>query len=161
MYCFIVIGMTGQGKSYFTKSYIDGKKCYVFDVNNEYDLPLNGERSKNVSCDEKDFIKNCFLKKQTICVFEEATGFFEGRTSKEVRRLIVNKRHTQNVYFFLFHTISSVPPRMLQMANFVVLFKTLDEDYQVENKYPSLYGHFTKLKTLPHQSKLIIKRISQ
>lgn len=161
MYCIIDIGMTGQGKSHFAKSYIQDRKCYVFDVNNEYDLPLHGERSKNISCDEKDFIKNCYLKKETICVFEEATGFFEGKTSKELRRLIVNKRHTKNVYIFLFHSISSVPPRLLQFANFVVLFKTLDEDYQVLNKYPSLHEYYVKLKTLPHQSKFIIKTIPQ
>jgi hypothetical protein len=161
MYCFIVIGMTGQGKSHFTKSYIQDRKCYVFDVNNEYELPLQGERSKNISCDEKDFIKNCYLRKETICVFEEATGFFEGKTSKELRRLIVNKRHTKNVYVFLFHSISSVPPRLLQFANFVVLFKTGDEVYQVENKYPSLFPYYMKLKEMPHQTKLTIKTIPQ
>ena len=153
--------MTGQGKSHFTKSYIDGKKCYVFDLNNEYDLPLSGERSKNISCDEKDFIRNCFLKRETICVFEEATGFFEGRTNKETRRLIVNKRHSKNIYFFLFHSISSVPPRMMQLTNFVVLFKTGDEAYQVESKFPSLYPYYEKIKLMPHQSKLIIKTIPQ
>jgi hypothetical protein len=161
MYCFIVIGMTGQGKSYFTKEYIEGKKCYVFDINNEYPLPLYGERSKNISCDEKDFIKNCFLKQSTICVFEEATGFLEGKTSKDLRRLIVNKRHTKNIYFFLFHSISSVPPRLLQFTNFVVLFKTNDEEYQVQDKFPSLFPYYLKLKTMPHQSKLIIKTIPQ
>lgn len=153
--------MTGQGKSYFVKKYIHGRKTYVFDVNNEYNLPSSGERSKNISCDERDFIKNCFLKKETICVFEEATGFFEGRTSRDLRRLIVNKRHTKNVYIFMFHSISSIPPRLLQLSNFVILFKTLDEDYQVEGKYPSLFKYFQKLKKMKHQSKFIIKTISQ
>jgi hypothetical protein len=161
MYCFLVVGMTGQGKSHFTKSYIDNRKCYVFDVNNEYNLPTHGERSKDISCDEKIFIKNCFLKRETICVFEEATGFFEGKTSRDMRRLIVNKRHTKNVYMFLFHSISSVPPRMLQLTNFVVLFKTGDEVYQVENKFPSLFPYYMKLKTMPHQSKFTIKTIPQ
>jgi hypothetical protein len=161
MYCIIDIGMTGQGKTKFAKDYIESRKCFVFDVNNEYDLPLYGERSKDISCDEKEFIKQCYLKRQTVCVFEEATGFFEGKTSKELRRLIVNKRHTQNVYLFVFHSITSVPPRLLQFANFVVLFKTGDEEYQVENKYPSLYPYYMKLKTMQHQSKLIIKTIPQ
>lgn len=161
MYCFIIVGMTGQGKSFFVNNYIGGRKCYVFDINNEYNLPLTGDRSKNVSCDENDFIKNCFLKKDTICVFEEATGFLEGKTAKNLRRLIVNKRHTKNVYFFVFHSISSVPPRILQLSNFVVLFKTNDEDYQVQDKYPSLYEYYLRLKEMPHQSKLIIKTIPQ
>lgn len=150
--------MTGQGKSFFVKNYIKNRKAYVFDVNNEYSLP---SVEKNISCDEKDFIKNCFSKKGTICVFEEATGFFEGRTGKDLRRLIVNKRHTKNIYIFVFHSISSVPPRLLQLTNYVILFKTGDEEYQVEKKYPSLLKYYLQLKKEKNQNKIIIKTIPQ
>ncbi len=34
----LVIGMTGQGKSPYILKMIEGKKCFVFDVNNEYGL---------------------------------------------------------------------------------------------------------------------------
>lgn len=165
MYLILVIGMTGQGKSHFTKEYIKPpRNCFVFDINNEYpdlSIDVNAPRAKQTFIDEKLFIKNCLRKRNTVCVFEEATGFFEGKTSDELRRLIVNKRHTGNVYILLFHSISSVPPRLMQFTNFVVLFKTGDEPYQVEKKFPSLYSYYMKLRTMPHQSKFTIKTIPQ
>jgi DNA helicase HerA-like ATPase len=164
MYAILDIGMTGQGKSHFVKNYIAGRACFVFDVNNEYqdlNTNVNATRARHIAVDENLFIKQCHAKKNTICVFEEATGFFEGRTSKDLRRLIVNKRHTGNVYIFLFHSISSVPPRLMQFCNYVVLHKTGDEPYQVETKYPTLYPYYLKLRTMPHQSRLIIKTIPQ
>lgn len=164
MYCIINIGMTGQGKSRFIKQYIAGRACHVFDVQNEYnDLSLNTSslRSRNVTLNEKQFIAECSKMKGRVCVFEEATGFFEGKTDRELRRLVLSKRHSRNVYIFCFHSISSVPPRLMQLCNFVVLFKTADEPYQVETKYPTLLPYFMKLKKLPLYSLLTIKMIPQ
>lgn len=155
--------MTGQGKSRFTKTFIEGKNCFVFDVQNEYQLSINPRdaRSKDVSLDEKKFVEVCKNKRNTVIVFEEATGFFEGKLDKEVRRIILSKRHTQNTLIFCFHSISSIPPRLMQFTNYVILFKTLDEPYQVESKFPSLYPFFLKVRSLPHQHYLNIKTIPQ
>lgn len=164
MYCILAVGMTGQGKSQFVKSYIKGRKCFVFDVQNEYlDLSLNpmADRARDCSMNEKKFIEACNKKKNTVCVFEEATGFFEGKTSAEMRRLILSKRHTGNVIILCFHSISAIPPRIVQFTNFVVLYKTNDEDYQVLNKYPSLYSHFMEVKKLPNHNSKTIKLIEQ
>jgi len=164
MYCLIVIGMTGQGKSRFTKEYIKGRACHVFDVQNEYvDLSLNpgALRSRNITLNEKQFITECSRMRGRVCVFEEATGFFEGKTDRDLRRLVLSKRHSRNVYIFCFHSVSSVPPRLMQLCNFVVLFKTADEPYQVESKYPTLLPYYEKLKTLPLYSLLTIKMIPQ
>lgn len=164
MYCILAIGMTGQGKSGFVKKMIAGRACHVFDVQNEYsDLSLNfmAARSRNTSLNEKQFIKECLQRTNSVLVFEEATGFFEGRLQPEVRRIVLSKRHTKNVLIFCFHSISSVPPRLMQFTNIVVLFKTLDEPYQVENKFPTLLPYYNKLKTMPNHSNLIIKTIPQ
>src|SRR5881394_1730321 len=102
MYLFCVIGATGQGKSQFIKSYIAGKKCFVFDIQNEYGLrtkyngqtPINlsnnykDNRSRYLVPNKKEFIKLCLQKVKTICVFEEATMFFEGKIEEEMRHLI-------------------------------------------------------------------------
>jgi len=163
MNCITVIGMTGQGKSTFIKQFIDGKNCFVFDVQNEYLLSTNPNesRSKDISLDEKRFVEMCKRKRNTVIVFEEATGFFEGKLDKEVRRIILSKRHTQNTLVFCFHSISSVPPRLMQFTNYVILFKTLDEPYQVEGKFPTLYPYFVKVRSMQHQQYLNIKTIPQ
>lgn len=163
MFCILVVGMTGQGKTRFIKQYIENKNCFVFDVQNEYSLSLNpnDKRSKVTDLDEKKFIETVFLKRNTICVFEEATGFFEGRLDRLLRRIVLSKRHTGNIFLFCFHSISAIPPRLMQLTNYVVLFKTGDEIYQVENKFPSLAPYFNKLKKMPNRSLLTIKTIPQ
>jgi len=164
MYCILAIGMTGQGKSQFVKQFIKGRRCLVFDVQNEYtDLSINpfSERARDCSLNEKKFIELCDKKTKTVLVFEEATGFFEGKTSKEMRRVILSKRHTKNTIILCFHSISSVPPRIMQFTNYVVLYKTNDEEYQVQNKYPSLYEHFLEVKKLPNHNSKTIKLIEQ
>lgn len=164
MYNIIVVGMTGQGKSHFTKEFIRERNCHVFDVQNEYhDLSLNpaSNRSRHTAMNEMQFINECARRRQTVCVFEEATGFLEGKTSKELRRLVLSKRHTENVMIFCFHSLSSIPPRLMQLCNYVKLFKTVDEPYQVESKFPSLYPYYLQLRDMPHQSSLNIQMIPQ
>lgn len=164
MYCIINVGMTGQGKSMFNKRFIKGRKCFVFDVQNEYnDLSTNwnATRARCLDLDEKKFVLACKNKRSTVCIFEEATGFFEGKLDKEVRRVVLSKRHTQNVLIFCFHSISAIPPRLMQLANFVVLFKTGDEPYQVEQKFPSLLKPYEAVKKLPMYKFITIKTIQQ
>lgn len=164
MYCILNIGMTGQGKSQFVKEFIKGRNCLVFDVQNEYnDLSSNyrDNRSRILDLDEKKFVAMVKQRIKTVCVFEEATGFFEGKLDKDVRRVVLSKRHTENVFIFCFHSISAVPPRLMQLTNFVVLFKTGDENYQVESKFPSLYKYFLQVKKLPKYKYLTIKTIQQ
>lgn len=163
MYNILVIGMTGEGKSTFVKNYINGRNCCVFDVQNEYlDLSAtdkNALRYRNTSCNIKSFIADVDRRRNTVCVYEEATGFFQGAMSESVRRQMISKRHTGNVNIFIFHSIASVPPRIMQLTNFVVLHKTGDEPYQVENKYPSVYGAYLRLVKAPKYSYEIINII--
>lgn len=163
MYNILVIGMTGQGKSTFVKNYIAGRNCCVFDVQNEYvELSATDKRAtryRNTTCNIKSFIADCKMRRNTVCVYEEATGFFQGAMAEDVRQQMISKRHTGNVNIFIFHSIASVPPRIMQLTNFVVLHKTGDEPYQVEKKYPSLFQAFLKLKDAPQYSYEIINII--
>lgn len=154
MYCTLVIAHTGQGKSTFVKNAIKGKPNYVFDVNNEYiDFNPAPHLEKN------QFIDECMNFTDTFCVFEEATGFFRGSLSSNIDRMLVQKRHSRNRYFFLFHSIESVPPQIYRLSNYVVLFKTLDNAKNVERKYSRLLPYFLKLQKSPDHSKHIIKLI--
>jgi len=170
---FIVIGAPGMGKSPFVRSLIEGRRCLVFDVANEYgtrvkypgQTPVNlstdtrQPRSRYINMNLKGFLEACSQKRDTVCVFEEATGFMQGMLQLEVTQAMIGRLHTGNTYVFVFHSINSVPPRILEMSNFVVLFKTNDIDKVVERKAPRLYKYYNALQSKPAGEKFIIKII--
>ena len=171
MNTFIVIGAPGTGKTPFVKSMIENRKCFIFDIQNEYgnrvkypgQKPLNipnnsnADRARYTGDNVNEFINLCFKKKNTICVFEEATAFFQGKTAKLTNRLLINRYHTMNVYLFLFHSINRVPPGIMEMANYAVLFKTNDETETVERKYQKLLKYFLDLQNGENGKHHIIK----
>ena len=84
----------GEGKTTFLKRYIKGRKALVFDVNNEYsNLTTDNAQpvSRLVDLDHKLFIKICSTKRDTVCIFEDATGFIEGRLSDSFRKVLVSR----------------------------------------------------------------------
>lgn len=173
MNTYIVIGAPGQGKSPIAQSMIDGRRCLVFDVNNEYGpqtkypgqkaLCLSGNtnelRSRYINGDVKEFIEIAKKKRNTVIVFEEATAFFRGAMSAEVSKLLINKRHTGNSYVFLFHSINRVPPEIMEMCNYVILMKTNDQEDTVFRKYKSLAQHFLDVQMFKDGEHRTIKLI--
>lgn len=177
---YILIGAPGEGKTPFCKAMIGGgdsgkpeNRCWIFDINNEYgartkypgqtayNIGTNyrDPRARYVGTDIKTFIQTALTKKDTVVIMEEATAFFEGKTSQDTRRMIINRAHTGNVYVFLFHSINSVPPRIMEISNYVVLFKTNDERDTVYRKYKRLAPAFDHLQDVKHGSgeKVILK----
>jgi GTPase SAR1 family protein len=141
-YCIIIIGGRGQGKTTFIKKAIEGKPNYVFDVQNEYSDGFNpcGHQERGLFMQEADQFIN------TNVVFEEATGFFKGKTPPLLDRMMLSVRHTGNNLFFVFHTIQAVPPGIINMVNYIVLFRTADQQPDViRKKYPLLWPYFVKL----------------
>lgn len=173
MYVILVIGGAKQGKTPFIKDYCKGGNCLVFDVQNEYgtktkypnQIPYNLSednklsRSRVIDLELDNFINLCSTKRNTVCVFEEATMFFQGATAKPMRKLIFSKAHTRNNYILVFHSINSVPPRIMESSDYIVLFKTNDEESTVERKYSKLLEPFRKLKGSKDGSKIVIKTI--
>jgi hypothetical protein len=171
----IVIGAPGEGKSEVIKQAISGnnsdKACFIFDIQNEYgdrtkypgqtpirlSLNIKEPRSRYIANNVEEFIRLCQNKRRTICVFEEATAFFEGKTGKTMRKHLIDRWHTQNVSYLLFHSISSVPPRIMEMSNFVVLFRTNDEEHKVKLKYSKLLPYFLDLQKKPKGTNHVIQ----
>ena len=163
MYSYLIIGAPRQGKSRYTKAMITqpetiNRPCLVFDTQNEYGdtyktlinnrvqmvpgigLPANRftlprSRYASAEMDMDHFLDIAALKRGCNIIFEEATIFFEGRTDQKLRSLIVGRFHTGNNYIFVFHTICTIPPKILRMTNFIILFKTLDEESEIWNRY--------------------------
>lgn len=141
MYLFLIIGHTGQGKTTLVKKMIEGKRSYVFDINNEYPnhVPdrIRTPKIRHINGDADQFtekIKNLKLTGYNI-VFEDSTGYLRGRQSAPFIRQIVNKRHTKNNYFLLFHSLNRIPPELMELCNFIYLFKTIDNKERVEQKF--------------------------
>jgi hypothetical protein len=113
MYVITVIGGAKQGKTPFIKNYCEGKKVMIFDVQNEYGektkyknqkpyaLSTNNnlERSRVIDLELNKFLELCNTKKNTICVFEEATMFFQGMTGDKMRKLIFSNGGNRLCYF--------------------------------------------------------------
>lgn len=157
----VVIGMTGEGKSEWIKNFIGfNRNAFVNDVQNEYGMrtkypnqkPLllsdniKDARARYTGGNFKEYLKIVETKRNTICVFEEATIFLQGAISKDMYKILINKMHTGNIYILPFHSIRKVPPGILDICNYVVLYRTVDETVLVEKKYPSLLPAFLEVK---------------
>ena len=153
----VLIAGTGQGKSTKIKSLIKNAPCLVWDVNGEYDdleFDANQPRSRFFSNNISDFLAIVPKKHGgTICVFEEATGFFSGAASKQTKQIIVGKRHPVDLggrnLLFVFHTILSVPPFLLETADTIIVGRTGDEPNRVRTKSSKLYPVFIKMQRAP------------
>jgi len=178
----IICGGTGQGKSKLTNEKLLGnevfrntmqgkdnyrithksKNQYIFDLYNEYQLPTDQilrPQMRNVDCDEKKFINNCANLRNTNIVFEDASGFLRGRQEKMLARLIVKRRHVNNNWIILFHSIANVPPELMRYCNYLIIFKTNDNAREIENKFnnPLINEAFEKLTKMPQHSFIQLK----
>lgn len=152
MKSYIVIGMTGEGKSEIVKQFTTKGNCYIFDVQNEYNLPtdsVTSPRMRHVNGDIKAFRNRAEKLKNYNIVWEEATGFFAGAMQERMKRIVLSKRHTRCNHFFIFHSIQDVPPFLFRLSDYVILHKTGDLESDVERKRPELLKAFRSLKARP------------
>jgi hypothetical protein len=183
MYLILVVGHTGQGKTPFVNNALGNervpipgeikpkyrlteksKRQYIFDLNNEYLLPTDSAintHMRHVDGDIKKFVEVVKNLKGYNVVIEDATGFLRGRQSADFARLLVAKMHAKNNYFILFHSLNRVPPELMEMANFVALFKTNDNAEIVNKKFRNekLNAAFLGLQKMKDGEFLTIKTV--
>lgn len=159
----VIAGKPRQGKSKFSKDLLVmpntiNTPCLVWDAQNEYGdsyfTNIDGKRTevkgiglKPYSKTEKrarflptqgttdDFIRIAGACRGRIIVFEEATIFLKGGISEALRKIVVSKFHTQCYLVFVFHRLNTVPKDIIDLANYLILFKTADNAKDIDTRY--------------------------
>jgi Cdc6-like AAA superfamily ATPase len=153
----IVVGRTGSGKThYLRKSILPNQKNYIiFDLyGNEYtDLNLpdinkisqyKGGKcrlvlNKKLFDNAVDFVDTFWsdLSKlnNTTFIMEDATIFLPAQQDKRVMQLLIEKRHPNMSYVWLFHSVAQIPPYIYRGSNAIRLGKTNDLEKNVIQKF--------------------------
>jgi archaellum biogenesis ATPase FlaH len=132
----LIIGNTGRGKStsaleLLKKAKNEEREIIVYDPNNDYKEFYN-----KPFLDKKTFLNNLKNKKNSFILFEEATIFFSNKGNEEALvDLLVRKRHTNNEIVLLFHSLRSIPTYILELTNYIILYKTSDRPEYTEQKF--------------------------
>lgn len=127
--CIIIAGGTGTGKTTLAKTLINKrtKNILIYDVNNEYGYPYT---------DMVSFLNKAKRVKNHVILFEEATIFFStSGGEKNVREIMVRKRHTNNILIFNFHSLSQIPLYILMFCDYLFIKKSNDQISQIERKF--------------------------
>jgi len=146
----IIVGGTGTGKTSLAKTLLrktPAKNRFIFDINNEYS-EFTPEPLDPFEPFEK-FIEKAVNLSGRCIMLDEATIFLSNRGSNNlVKQLLVQKRHKKNVVLLVFHSFRQLPRYILDLANFIVVFKTNDSPELIESKYqnPDLLDVFNKVK---------------
>ena len=98
--------------------------------------------------------------KDTFIVFEDATKYFEGSLPPYIKRLCIDSKQNNVNIVFMFHSLCDVPPKIFRYANYILLFKTLENPDQFKSKtpnFPEVLQAYNELKTAPdYQPRLIL-----
>lgn len=164
----LIAGGTGEGKtSYLNKSLLynspnrsnnrvlyslteKSRNQYIFDINNEYLLPTDEilrTKMRHIQADKKRFVENCSRIINCNIVFEDASGFLRGKQTDDIIKLIVRRRHVNNNWIILFHSINRIPPELMEYCNYFILFRTNDslKDIDLKFKNPKINAMFEQV----------------
>ena len=68
-------------------------------------------------------------------IWEEATIYLKGGVPADIRDLCVSSFHDQNNIVFVFHILAKVPPDIIELTHYIVLFHTLDTRKKVFDRF--------------------------
>lgn len=132
---YLIVGSTNTGKSTFLRAKLkkvgNRESIIIYDVNNEH-----SDLYPYKFMDFETFMRKLTKVRNAVIAIEEATIFFNNRsTSDELTKLLVSKRHANNYIFLCFHSLRSVPRFVYDLCNYITLFKTNDSPEVVEQKF--------------------------
>jgi hypothetical protein len=159
--CIFIVGGTGSGKTTLaykmTKAVPPGANKVVYDINEE-EIWEDDPTVENVRGElPEDFI-NAIEGVPGVYVFEDATGFIDRSQNKQLRRMLVKKRHTPQAFIFIFHSLSQVPSWVLMFVDEIWLGKTTDKlRTSKEFNFPEIETAFEEIRK--SNEKYIFKQI--
>lgn len=133
----ICIGRRHTGKTTFSKELLNKSKLpkVIYDINNEYK-----DYYSEPFEDFDKFLDRIVELKGHYILIEEATIFFNPRGRfEEMINLIVRARHTKNIIQLNFHSFRSIPSNIVDMVDYITIFKTNDNEEIVEKKIQKDY----------------------
>jgi GTPase SAR1 family protein len=133
----ICIGASGTGKTTLTRQLLELKPknmpVLIYDINQEFTdyYPVefvDFDVFLSMLVDEK--IKHYYI------IIEEATIFFRTRSNEEeMINVLVRARHTGNMIQLNFHSFASVPKGIYNLLDYVIVFKTHDNELSVKQRF--------------------------
>ncbi len=134
----ISVGRTRTGKTTYTKKILSevyendpNREIYIYDVNKEH-----GEFYPEPFVPFDIFMKKIKNVKNSFIVIEEASIFFESKgVDKELKELLVKKRHDNNIIYLNFHSFGMIPNYVFHLIDYVTVFKTNDSYTKVKGKF--------------------------
>jgi|SRR5690554_3295455 len=73
--------------------------------------------------------------KNTFVVFEDATRYIGSKLTDDVNNFVLDSKQKNLDLVFIFHSLMSIPPDLVRVADILILFKT-NEGKIPEYKYP-------------------------
>lgn len=140
MISFCIVGKRKSGKTTFVKEYLkrhlSKQKKYIFDIQNDYfDIP----NAVNITTGDKEqFLNLVEYVKNSVIVFEEATAFLSTQSNEmRLRKILVSSSpsHNNNIIFFCFHSLRFLPPYLIDLVDYFVIYKTNDLPQKVRAKF--------------------------
>lgn len=163
----IVCGFTGTGKTFLTKKIaLKRKNVIVFDINNEYDLPIldtskkyEGGQFRYTGLDFKKFLEVIQTKSgerkvfNTNIILEDCSGFMKGQVGSQALQIFQAKRHTGNNFFFLYHAVEMIPKDIYRFTNVFIYFNTNETIQQINKRFPAIAHGAFKVKSIYSQTR--------
>jgi len=135
-FALINVGRTGTGKTTVSKKLINslpsGNNLIIYDINREYTEYYKHpfEPDINIFMTDIKNVTNSFI------LIEEASIFFQNReTNKELKEMLVLKRHNNNIIVLNFHSFAMIPDYLFHLVNYITIMKTNDSEKKVKTKF--------------------------
>jgi uridine kinase len=138
MNSFVIFGKSGSGKTTFVNELIkkiDADKVYAIDFKEQ----IQHERIKRLISVE-DLVAIAKKEKNAIFVIDDATGILrKGNYNylQELQYLLSTRRHDNNYYIFVFHSIYFFNNMLEPLIDFFVFFDISEKISDVEKYFSS------------------------
>ena len=175
---FLIVGGRVTSKTTFVKKLLDGAslpKWLLIDTfrqtaynnfrevtfNDVYEANLQGNCHLPSSNIEDNLHHLTERVVNTMLVFEDCLKYISSNPQPAIRKICLDSKQRNNDVFFIYHSLSQVPPRLSTWADYLILFKTQE---RLKNQKSRLGGIYTQIEPAfievnKHKSKFYNKAV--